>query len=501
MVTVRLPSALRRYAGDSESLQVGGSTVAAAIASAATAHPDLAERLTGHDGLIHPHLAVFVGERRVDRHDAESVAVGESDVVTVLIGIAGGGHHDVRMTGFRERATVEDALRAALDGSASLPPEEVLSRTAAGRVTSAAVTSEFDLPSFRRSTMDGYAVVAADTFGASAYAPIGLAVVGASMPGRGEVPGVAPGSAVRIMTGAPLPVGADAVLRAEDAEEADGTVSVKAPVAAGRNVGRIGEDVVAGTEVLPAGRRLLPQDIGLLAAIGRPTVEVHRRPVVRVIVSGDELLAPGEVPQGSRIVDSNSPMLEALVARDGGAVAEVIRLPDGREPMWEALRRPGADVIVTSGAVSVGQEDHTPGLVAELGELRIHGVAMRPSSPTGIGRIGGAPVLLLPGNPVSCLVAYEFFAGPVIRVLGGRDVAWPHPTVRLTLAKRLVSQIGRTDYCRVAIRDGAVEPLAIGGASVLSSVTRADGFVIVPAGSEGFAEGTEVEVGLYRGSG
>ena len=124
---------------------------------------------------------------------------------------------------------------------------------------------------------------------------------------------------------------------------------------------------------------------------------------------------------------------------------------------------------------------------------------MRPSSPTGIGRIGGCPVFLLPGNPVSCMVAYEFFAGPAIRLLGGRSIAWPYPTVRLPLAGRLVSQIGRTDFARVAVRGGAVEPLAIGGASVLSSVTRAVGFVIVPPGSEGHAEGVEVEVGLYVG--
>jgi molybdopterin molybdotransferase len=166
--------------------------------------------------------------------------------------------------------------------------------------------------------------------------------------------------------------------------------------------------------------------------------------------------------------------------------------------MREALARPGAEVIVTAGAASVGQEDHTPLLVAELGELQVHGVAMRPSSPTGIGRIGGIPVLLLPGNPVSCLVAYDVFAGPVIRTMAGLRAAWPYRTARLPLAKRLVSQIGRTDYARVVVGDGGVEPLAVSGASVLSSVTRADGFVVIPAGSEGFAEGAEVEVHLYR---
>jgi molybdopterin molybdotransferase len=301
------------------------------------------------------------------------------------------------------------------------------------------------------------------------------------------------------MTGAPVPQGADAVLRAEDAREDDGRIEVTAPVPAGRNVGRIGEDVDAGAKVLSAGRRLLAQDVGLLISIGHDRVRVRRRPLVRVIVSGDELLPPGSRPEGAQIVDSNSPMLTALVARDGGVMERIDRLPDGTEPMREALSRPGADVIVTAGAASVGREDHTPLLVAELGKLPIHGVAMRPSSPTGVGRIGSAPVLLLPGNPVSCLVAYDFFAGPVIRTMAGLSPELPYPTVRLPLGKRLVSQIGRTDYARVLVKEGRVEPLAVSGASVLSSVTGADGFVIVPAGSEGHAEGAEVEVHLYGG--
>ena len=296
--------------------------------------------------------------------------------------------------------------------------------------------------------------------------------------------------------GCPVPDNADAVVRAEDATERGYHVDITAPVASGRNVGRIGEDIAIGAEVLPAGRRLLPQDVGLLASIGHDPVAVRRQPVVRIIVSGDELLAPGARPGGTSIVDSNSPMLAALVARDGG-IPTIVRLPDDREAMRAALAEPGVDVIVAAGAASVGTEDNVPYLVAELGELSIHGVAMRPSSPSGVGRIGSVPVLLLPGNPVSCLVAYDFFAGPVIRVLGGRSAQWPYRTVRLPLRKRIVSQIGRTDYARVTVRDGAVESLAVSGASVLSSVTRAAGFVVIPAGLEGYPEGAQVDVHLY----
>lgn len=408
-----------------------------------------------------------------------------------------GGSDDVRMRGFRERSTVEAARACALAGVASLAEEAVGVTECAGRVLAVDVTSDVDVPPFRRATMDGFAVRAEDTFGASAYDPVALELVGASMPGRDQGAPVPNGFAGRIMTGAPVPSGANAVLRAEDATEKHGIVHVSAPVPEAKNIGRIGEDVKAGTTVLSSGRRLLPQDSGLLASIGVSPVQVVRRPRVRIIVSGDELLPPGDKPEGFRIVDSNSPMLSALVVRDGG-IPSVVRLPDDEAAMREALLRSGADVIVTAGAASVGIEDRVPVLVAELGELLVHGITMRPSAPTGVGRIDDQPVVILPGNPVSCLVAYDFFAGPVIRVMAGGSDEWPYRSVMLPLRRRLVSQIGRTDYARVEVVDGAVEPVAISGASVLSSVTRASGFVVVPSGLEGYGDGAVVQVHLYE---
>ncbi len=400
------------------------------------------------------------------------------------------------MRGFRHRVPLEEAREAALGDVVRLPAEPVPLDACAGRILVSDVVSSVAVPPFRRATMDGYAVRAEDTFGASSYSPIQLKVVGESMPGSAPAPRLEAGSSLRIMTGAPVPDDADAVLRAEDATERDGVVEVRAAVAVGKNVGRIGEDIGIGDRVLSDGRRLLPQDVGILASIGHSPVAVVRKPVIRVIVSGDELLAPGDTPHGTSIVDSNSPMMAALIERDGG-FAEVLRVRDHRGAMRHALAAPGADAIVTSGAASVGTEDRVPLLVAELGDLLVHGVAMRPSSPTGVGRIAGVPVLILPGNPVSCLVAYDFFAGPVVRRLAGLPDEWPYQSVRAPLAGRLVSQIGRVDYARVQIDSGGVRPLAISGASVLSSVTRSDGFVVVPAGLEGYAEGTEVEVHLY----
>ena len=495
MVQVSLPGALRKYAAGHETVGVAGATVAEALRAATVAYPDLQIRLFDSAGSLHPHLTVFHNDDQVPRDKLDATPVEPDDRIDVLIAIVGGAE-DVRMRGFRDRVDVETAHAAAVAGVEPLASEAVAVADAVGRVLAHPVASEVDVPPFRRATMDGYAVWAEATYGASPYSPAVLEIIGESMPGTTPPDMVGPTGACRIMTGAPVPHNADAVVRAEDATERGYHVEITAPVASGRNVGRIGEDIAAGAEVLAAGRRLLPQDIGLLASIGHDPVAAHRRPAVRIIVSGDELLAPGARPGGTSIVDSNSPMLAALVARDGG-IPTVVRLPDNRDAMRAALAEPGADVIVTAGAASVGTEDNVPYLVAELGELTVHGVAMRPSSPSGVGRIGSAPVLLLPGNPVSCLVAYDFFAGPVVRILGGRSAKWPYRTVRLPLRKRIVSQIGRTDYARVTVIGGAVEALAVSGASVLSSVTRAAGFVVIPAGLEGYPEGAEVDVHLY----
>lgn len=495
VVTVRLPDLLSRYAEGRDVVELDGSTVRKVLDALVADFPGTRIRLFDDDGRLRGHLHVFLDENEVPPEDLDTTPVEPGGEIDVLVAIAGGSD-DVRMRGFRERSSVEETLSAALDGVEPLEPEAVPVTACAGRVLASDVVSDVAVPPFRRATMDGYAVQAEDTFGASDYDPVMLDITGQSMPGVGSDGVVGNGRAVRIMTGAPVPDDADAVLRAEDAEESDGGLAVKAAVAPGRNVGRIGEDIDPGTTVLAGGRRLLPQDVGLLSSIGHDPVHVHRRPLVRIVVSGDELLAPGNKPAGSKIVDSNSPMLTALVERDGG-LADVVRLADDAERMREALASPGADVIVTAGAASVGTEDRTPLLVAELGELVVHGVAMRPSSPSGVGRIGETPVLLLPGNPVSCLVAYDFFAGPVIRTMAGLSPAWPYPVARLPLRMRIVSQIGRTDYARVVVREGMVEPLAVSGASVLSSVTRASGFVVIPSGLEGYPEGTEVEVHLY----
>jgi molybdopterin molybdotransferase len=372
---------------------------------------------------------------------------------------------------------------------------------ASERVLSGAVTAGRRVPSFDRASMDGYAVRGEETYGADPYAPAVFLLKGQARPGRGFTGVVGPGEAVEIATGAPMPGGADTVVPVEATATEGDVVCVREAVPIGRHVGRAGEDVEAGTVVLPVGRVLRPQDLGVLSGLGIAAVEVVRRPTVTILITGDELLAPGTPPSAHRFADMNSPMLSALVSRDGGLGRVVGPLPDCRDTLREALLEAvrQSDVVLVSGGSSTGPEDHAPGLVAELGELLAHGVALRPASPTGVGFIGGVPVVLLPGNPVSCLCAYDLFGGRVVRRLGGWPAQWSYRSVERPLLHKLVSAVGRVDYVRVKLTGNAVEPLAVSGASILSSTTRADGFVIVPADLEGYAAGTTVTVWLYDG--
>ena len=406
---------------------------------------------------------------------------------------------DVRMRGFADRADLEEVERFLDAAVRPLPTEDVPLLDCVGRVLAEDIEAGVDVPGFPRSAMDGYAVRGEESFGASEYSPIRFQLIGTTLPGSPYSGRVEAGQAVRIMTGAPLPEGADAVVMAEVCQEDESGEFVDLSDAAPpqKNVGAVGEDIRRGDHLLSAGRRIRPQDAGVLSSIGSATVPCIRRPRVRLLVTGDELLPAGERPQGARIVDSNSVVLRGLLARDSACLLPFEILPDKPDAIRAVMADPDADVVLVSGGSSVGQEDHAPRLLAELGTLDFHGISMRPASPAGVGRIGDRFVFLLPGNPVSCLSAYEFFAGPTLRSMGGLPKRWPHRRVRLPLARKIASSVGRTDYVRVAIEDGLVVPLATSGASILSSTVRASGAVIVSREHEGMAEGTEVEVLLY----
>jgi len=403
---------------------------------------------------------------------------------------------DVRMRGFARRTTVADALVRLDRELYQLPAETATIIDAADRVLASHVQSQIDVPGFDRAMMDGFALQASNTLGASPYNRLVLTIVGQVLPGSTFRGPVVDGQAVRIMTGAPMPRGADAVLPVENVQVEGDRLFALDEVSPGKHVGRRGEDIRSEATVLEAGRRLRPQDLGVLSSIGIAEVPVVRQPRVRIAVTGNELLPPGTRPEGVRIADANSPMLASLVVRDGGRPINPGIVPDDPAALRTALHT-DVDVILVSGGSSVGQEDLVPILLAEYGELLVHGLAMRPSSPAGFGRIGPRLVFLLPGNPVSCFCAYDFFAGRAIRALSGRSKDWPYRQTKLPLRRKLVSTIGRVDYARVQIVDKYVEPLAISGASILSSTTLADGFVVVEQDSEGSAPGELVDVYLY----
>src|SRR5438552_9580226 len=263
---------------------------------------------------------------------------------------------DVRMRGFRDRADVAEVLGFLAARLEALPDESVRLQEAAGRVLAADLVSDRAVPAFERAAMDGYALRAAETFGAGPYNPLDFEVVGEALPGRPFTGRTQPVQAIRIMTGAPMPEGADAVLQAEAAEEANGRLRITEAVAPGKNVGHHGEDIEAGEAVLKAGRVLRPQDLGVLASVGIAFVAVVRRPSVGIIITGNELLPVGSQPERYRIIDSNSIMLQALVKRDGGLASSAQLVSDSGAVVQAALVNVEADILLVSGGPSVGTE-------------------------------------------------------------------------------------------------------------------------------------------------
>ena len=404
---------------------------------------------------------------------------------------------DIRMRGFLKRTPVKTFLSLIKDYSQVLSAEEILSVEASGRILAQKIISPTNVPNFDRSAMDGYALDAESTFGASSYNPLMFQVVGQVTPGETYNVVIQAGEALRIMTGGPIPKGTNAVLMAENAEIFDDKIQVLEAVPPGKHVGKIGEDILQDQVLFEKGRCLRPQDIGVLASIGLEKIKVVRKPKVELLITGNELLKPGEKPSGVQIVDSNSVMLSPLIVRDGGVLKDVYHVPDKRELLSKHLSSSRSDLICMTGGTSVGIDDHGPVLVDELGELLVHGIPMRPAAPTGFGLIGEKKVFLLPGNPVSCLSAYDYFVGRALRMMGGRSEEWPYRSKIVKLATKISSEIGRIEYVRLRIENERAFIIAAGGASILSSTTQADGFLLTEEDSEGFAEGEQVQVWLY----
>lgn len=389
----------------------------------------------------------------------------------------------------------EEARAHVLERVPLLAPTEVLLADAVGCVTAEAVTASDPIPSFDNTAMDGYALRAADVTEADEGAPAGLEVIGTLAAGSGERPEVGAGQAVRIMTGAPVPPGADAIVMVELTErDGEDGVLVRAAVPEGNHIRRIGEDVHPGDVVVTEGTVLTPAHIGVLASVGREGVTVRRPPRVGVLSTGDELVtAPAPLAFG-QIRDSNRPMLLAEVAASGFEAVNIGTVADDEALITSTIAEAATtcDAIVTSGGVSVGDFDLMKQVLDNLGDMRWMQIAIRPAKPFAFGLVEGTPVFGLPGNPVSSLVSFELFARPALRSMMG------HPQLDRTRVQAVADAAfgrrpdGKTHFVRVvaSYRDGAVHIAPVGGQGShhLSAMASANALAVVPDG-DGVAEG------------
>ncbi|MEW6335727.1 MAG: gephyrin-like molybdotransferase Glp [Thermodesulfobacteriota bacterium] len=409
------------------------------------------------------------------------------------------------MTEFFKVVTPERVFEA-LSGFPRLPVVTVPVDDALGRVCGADIASPEDLPPLPRATMDGYAVRAADTFGASDSVPAFLDVTGSVAMGRIPDMTIGKNQAAAISTGGFLPRGADAVVMVEYTGQAgEGAIEVSRSVTSGDSILGQAEDAARGECVIPAGKRLLPQDIGLLAALGITRVPVYRRPVAAVISTGDEIIAITEEPPPGRIRDINTHSLAALVRASGGDADPFAIVPDDPVLLRAALERALVDdIVVLSGGSSVGERDHMLATVASMpgAEVHAHGIAISPGKPTLIASVGGKPVFGLPGHPVSALMVAQVFLAPFIRYLEGEALEGrpQGPSLRAVLADSVHSAQGREEYIRVKIEVGRAGVRArpvYGKSGMLSTLVKADGFFVVPIHTEGIPAGEAVDVYLF----
>ena len=370
------------------------------------------------------------------------------------------------------------------------------------RVPSEPVTAPHPLPGFPRSTVDGYAVRAADTYGVSEGLPGYLTVSGSVRMGAAPEEAVTPGCAITMPTGGIIPPGADAVVMIEyTAEVMPGTIEVVRPVAPGEGVVRADEDARSGDEVVPRGRPLRPQDLGMLAAAGVTSVSVHKKPMVTIFSTGDEVVpADTQELKPGQVRDATAAALAALVADAGGEAVFGGIVPDDPGALEAALRGalPASDALLISAGSSVGARDETTNAVARLGQPGIwcHGLAIKPGKPTLLAECAGVPIIGLPGNPRSALVVFRLIGEPVIRLVGGCTAPPPEPSTRARLSRDLASATGRLDVVQVKLDNGLAIPV-FGLSALLSVLTAADGYIVIPEEATGLDAGSEVNVVLY----
>jgi molybdopterin molybdotransferase len=401
--------------------------------------------------------------------------------------------------------TIEQAQRVVLDSVAPLPPQPIALLEALGCVLAEPVVAGVPLPPFDNSAMDGYAVIAADTQGARPEAPRALKVIEDVPAGSAPTRRVEASAAARIMTGAPIPEGADAVVIVEHTRPGPpGTVEVFVPAKPGDNVRPAGEDIQAGQVALAAGQVLGPGELGLAAALGQTHVVAIRRPRVAIVTTGSELVPPGQGLRPGTIYNSNQVTLASCVVRAGAEVTQCLHVDDDEGAVEEALRWcADADLILTTGGVSVGEYDFVKVALERLGEIKFWRVLMKPGKPVAFGTVLGRPLFGLPGNPVSALVTFEVLVTPALCRMSGRQECLPR-TVQARALADIRHKPPRREYVQAQTRlagEGYVtQPSRKRGSAMLTCTIGANSLIVIPEESEGVRAGEMVTVILpaYR---
>ena len=405
----------------------------------------------------------------------------------------------VRLKGFTELTPIEKALELFFRrvNPQKLESELVPVQNAYGRVVAKDIIAEMDLPPFDRSAVDGYAVKAESTFGASPFQPKTLKIVEKEVIGEGE--------AKPIWTGQPLPEGSDAVIMIEHTRKLNETeIAVLKAVAKWENVSSKGEDVKAGETAIKAGTRLKPQHLGLLAALGLEKVEVIRKPKVAIFATGNELVELGKIPSKNQITETNRLIISWLCRELGAEPVDLGIVGDDetliREKILEGVEK--ADVVVTTGGTSVGKADLVPLSLRSIdsSSIIVHGMAMRPAMPTALAVVKNKPVLVLSGNPVAAMIGFEVFARPLIlKMLGAEGETRSRLKAKIT--RRVAGVLGRKVFLRVKVyeKNGEfyADPIRTTGSGILTTMTKANGYVIIPENREGLENGETVTVHVF----
>jgi len=391
--------------------------------------------------------------------------------------------------GFKELTRVNSALEFLLSKVEPLNrAEEVPLAKSGGRIAASAVTAPRPAPGYRRAAMDGFAVKASDTFGATESSPNRIDLAES----------VKQGTAIPVHTGGFVPDEANAVLKIEDTRKEGGELAVYSSLAPGDNVSPVGEDVEQGDKLIEKGEEVQPAHLGLLRSLGVESVQVLDKPSVAVLPTGEELVPPGEEPGPGQTVQSNGIMVAEAVRTWGGVPEEKEVLSDEPSDLARGLDwgLNGKDVVVFTGGSSVGRRDRIVEVLEGRGEVLTHGVAIQPGKPVALALVEGTPVIALPGYPVATLTDAYFFLRPLLAHLNGRNTE--NSTGKVKLTRKIHSKLGKLSLVRVEVEAGKATPVRVSGSGVLSSVTRSDGFVLVPEDSEGIAAGEEVELHDWR---